>query len=60
VDSNGEGGHAEGMSPHRVIIHVLENADVKGVDHACIRLGQDTRECVDDDCALPWAKKILS
>jgi hypothetical protein len=42
-DSNGEGGRAERIPPHRDVIQILEDVHAKGVDRACIRfvLGLD-------------------
>jgi hypothetical protein len=34
-DSNGKGGRAERMPPHRDIIQILEDAHAKGVNRAC-------------------------
>jgi hypothetical protein len=35
-DSNGEGGRAKRMPPHRDVIQILEDVDAKGVNRACI------------------------
>jgi hypothetical protein len=66
-DSNGEGGRAERMPPHRDIIQILEDAHAKGVNRACIvsALGleklnrgrlrltlADKNRSVDSDCLV--------
>jgi hypothetical protein len=35
-DSNGEGGRAERMPPHRDVVQILEDAHAKGANRACI------------------------
>ena len=37
-DSNGEGGRAERMPPHRDVVQILEDAHAKGANRACIGL----------------------
>ncbi len=34
-DSDGDGGRAEGMPPHRNVIQILEDMHAKGVNRAC-------------------------
>ena len=53
-DSNGEGGRAERMPPHRDVVQILEGAHAKGVNRALTGLLWVSRDQREDDSVVPW------